>query len=260
MGPGEDLEGMGELAPHAGGRGRGHAGLNMSCPNLGLMAKQMGVDEEPELGATLGKDPVLAGRSARPSPTPSIPVMPRLTPEANTMMVSTSVAEERGGRSVGHQLPAMPATPQYQARRPTVLSHQPATNPSRGCAVPGTVPWPTAISRRCAPSVPTSLAGGGGLMNWRHSVEMIMYGATVLTYCSLLYLKGYKAFAKIEPGMRKFMDEHGYETLADMRASRSSTSSRQARSTTFRCCPSSISRSGRAVACAAPGTASPSRS
>ena len=54
-------------------------------------------------------------------------------------------------------------------------------------------------------------------MNWRHSVEMLMYGATVLTYCSLLYLKGYKTFAKIEPGMRKFMDENGYETLADMR-------------------------------------------
>ena len=54
-------------------------------------------------------------------------------------------------------------------------------------------------------------------MNWRHSVEMIMYGSTVLTYCSLLYLKGWKAYAKIEPGMRKFMDENGYETLADMR-------------------------------------------
>ena len=44
-----------------------------------------------------------------------------------------------------------------------------------------------------------------------------MYGPTVLTYCSLLYLKGYKAFTKIEPGMHKFMDEHGYKTLADMR-------------------------------------------
>ena len=54
-------------------------------------------------------------------------------------------------------------------------------------------------------------------MNWRHSIEMLMYGATVLTYCSLLYLKGYKDFAKIEPGVRQFMDEHGYETLADMR-------------------------------------------
>ena len=69
--------------------------------------------------------------------------------------------------------------------------------------------------RTVCPDLP--IAGGGGLMNWRHSVEMIMYGATVLTYCSLLYLKGWKAYAKIEPAMRNFMDEHGYETLADMR-------------------------------------------
>ena len=69
--------------------------------------------------------------------------------------------------------------------------------------------------RTICPDLP--IAGGGGLMNWRHSVEMLMYGATVLTYCSLLYLKGYKAFTKIEPGVRRFMDEHGYETLADMR-------------------------------------------
>ena len=35
--------------------------LNMSCPNLGLMAKQVGKDEKPELGAVIGKDPA-AGR------------------------------------------------------------------------------------------------------------------------------------------------------------------------------------------------------
>ena len=57
MGPGEDLEGWAKLGRMLEEAGADMLELNMSCPNLGLMAKQMGVDEEPELGATLGKDP-----------------------------------------------------------------------------------------------------------------------------------------------------------------------------------------------------------
>jgi dihydropyrimidine dehydrogenase (NAD+) subunit PreA len=192
--------------------------LNMSCPNLGLMAKQMGVDEEPELGATLGKDPALAGRVTRAVvDAVKIPVMPKMTPEANTMMVSKSV-EKNGAAAVS-------AINCPQSLPPLDIDHggrplYPSTGNQSFAGLCG--PWIRPLAyrhvaqmRTICPNLP--IAGGGGLMNWRHSVEMIMYGATVLTYCSLLYLKGYKAFTKIEPGMRKFMDEHGYTTLADMR-------------------------------------------
>ena len=236
--------------------------LNMSCPNLGLMAKQMGVDEEPELGATLGKDPALAGQVCKAVvDAVKIPVMPKMTPEANTMMVARVGAEDRSGRGLGHQLPAVAAAARHQQRRHAVL---PVDGNQSFAGLCG--PWIRPLAyrhiaqmRTICPDLP--LAGGGGLMNWRHSVEMIMYGATVLTYCSLLYLKGYKAFAKIEPGMHKFMDENGYETWPTCAASRSSTSSPRARSTTSRCCPRSTSRSATAAACAPPpATASASRS
>lgn len=218
MGPGEDLEGWAKLARMLEEAGADMLELNMSCPNLGLMAKQMGVDEEPELGATLGKDPALAGQVCKAVvDAVKIPVMPKMTPEANTMMVARSV--EKNGAAAVSAINCPQSLPPLNIKNGGTPMY-PSTDNQSFAGLCG--PWIRPLAyrhiaqmRTICPTLP--LAGGGGLMNWRHSVEMIMYGATVLTYCSLLYLKGYKAFAKIEPGMRKFMDENGYETLADMR-------------------------------------------
>ena len=122
MGPGEDLEGWAELGRMLEEAGADMLELNMSCPNLGLMAKQMGIDEEPELGASLGKDPVLAGVVCKAVvDAVKIPVMAKMTPEANTMMVSKSVEKQRGGCSIGHQLPAVTAAARHRSRWPAVL-------------------------------------------------------------------------------------------------------------------------------------------
>lgn len=218
MGPGEDLDGWAKLGRMLEEAGADMLELNMSCPNLGLMAKQMGVDEEPELGATLGKDPVLAGKVCRAVvDAVKIPVMPKMTPEANTMMVARSV-QANGAAAVS-------AINCPQSLPPLDIDHggrpfYPSTGNQSFAGLCG--PWIRPLAyrhiaqmRTICPDLP--LAGGGGLMNWRHTVEMFMYGATVVTYCSLLYLKGYKEFTKIEPGVRRFMERHGYETLADMR-------------------------------------------
>ena len=133
-------------------------------------------------------------------------------------MIVSEAAEKNGAAAVSaiNCPQSLPPLDIKNGGRPIYPSTGNQSTP--GSAVPGSGRWPTGTSPRCARAARTfPIAGGGGLMNWRHSVEMIMYGATTLTYCSLLYLKGYKAFAKIEPGMRKFMDENGYETLADMR-------------------------------------------
>lgn len=218
MGPGEDLEGWAKLGRMLEEAGADMLELNMSCPNLGLMAKQLGIDEEPELGASIGKDPVLAGAVVKAVvDAVKIPVMAKMTPEANTMMVSQAV-EKNGAAAVSaiNCPQSLPPLDIGNGGRPLY----PSTGNQSYAGLCG--PWIRPLAYRHVAQMRTTcpdlpIAGGGGLMNWRHSVEMIMYGSTVLTYCSLLYLKGYKAFAKIEPGMHKFMDEHGYTTLADMR-------------------------------------------
>lgn len=218
MGPGDDIDGWVKLARMLEESGADMVELNMSCPNLGLMASQVGKDEKPTLGAVIGKDAALAGAVCKAvSEGVSIPVMAKMTPEAETMIISEACQTAGAAAVSAINCPqSLPPLDIKNGGRPLY----PSTSNQSTAGLCG--PWirPLAyrhiaqIRTRC-PDLP--LAGGGGLMNWRHSVEAVMYGATVLTYCSLLYLKGYKAFAKIEPGMRKFMDENGYETLADMR-------------------------------------------
>lgn len=218
MGPGGDIDAWVKLARMLEEAGADMVELNMSCPNLGLMAKQVGKDEKPTLGAVIGKDPELAGTVCKAvSEGVKIPVMAKMTPEAETMIVSEACWQNGAAAVSAINCPqSLPPLDIKNGGRPMY----PSTGNQSTAGLCG--PWirPLAyrhiaqIRTRC-PDLP--LAGGGGLMNWRHSVEAIMYGATTLTYCSLLYLKGYKAFAKIEPGMRKFMDDYGYETLADMR-------------------------------------------
>src|SRR4030042_5235258 len=62
-----------------------------------------------------------------------------------------------------------------------------------------------------------TILGGGGLMNWEHSVEMIMLGATAPTYCTVLMLKGFEILTKIKEDLIKFMERKGYNRIADFR-------------------------------------------
>lgn len=218
MGPGEDLEGWATLGRMLEEAGADMLELNMSCPNVGLMAKQLGVEAPPELGAFLGQNPALAGRVARAvSEAVSIPVMAKMTPEANTRLVSEACATNGAAAVSAINCPqSLPGLDIYRGGRPLY----PTVRSQSFAGLCG--PWIRPLAyrhvaqiRQALPDFP--IAGGGGLMTWRHVVEMVMYGATAVTFCSLLYLKGYKAFAKLEGGLRKFMDEQGYATLADFR-------------------------------------------
>ena len=53
-------------------------------------------------------------------------------------------------------------------------------------------------------------------MTWEESVQMLMYGSNVLTYCSVLYRDGFKVFPRFTKKILDFMEENGYETVTDM--------------------------------------------
>jgi TPP-dependent indolepyruvate ferredoxin oxidoreductase alpha subunit len=54
-------------------------------------------------------------------------------------------------------------------------------------------------------------------MSWTDVVEMIMFGATAVSFCSLLMLHGFEALQKVERGLRKYMEQHDYRKLDDFR-------------------------------------------
>jgi ferredoxin len=61
------------------------------------------------------------------------------------------------------------------------------------------------------------ILGTGGLMSWTDVVEMLMFGATAVSFCSLLMLQGFEALQKVERGLRRYMEQHDYRKLDDFR-------------------------------------------
>ena len=61
------------------------------------------------------------------------------------------------------------------------------------------------------------IAGGGGICEWKHVVEAIMFGASITPMCTKLLWDGFEVITKINEGLLAFMEEQGYETIEDMR-------------------------------------------
>jgi dihydroorotate dehydrogenase (fumarate) len=68
-------------------------------------------------------------------------------------------------------------------------------------------------SREC--DVP--IAGGGGISQWEHIVETIMFGASLTQICTKFLWDGFDDIPKMNEQLLKFMKNQGYATIADMR-------------------------------------------
>ena len=216
MGPGENFEGWVKLAQMLEEAGADMVELNMSCPNVGLMAKQMNVDVTDELGAHLGKNPALAREVCKAIVDGvKIPVMAKMTPEGQTDIVAEGCQQGGAAAVSAINCPmSLPGCDIYDGGK----SLYPSTHNQSFAGICG--PWIRPLAYRHVAQIRMKcsdlpIAGGGGLSNWQQSVQMVMYGASVLTYCTLFYTDGYKALHKLEKGLRKYMDEMGYEKISD---------------------------------------------
>jgi len=217
MGPGDDLGGWARLAQMLQDAGADMIELNMSCPNVGIMAKGLDVEAPPELGAVLGQNPELAGLVAKSvAEAVDIPVMPKMTPDANTTPVAARCLAGGAAAISAINCPqSLPGVDIYNGGRP----RYPTTSTQAFAGLCG--PWIRPLAYRhvaqMAMRIPgIQIAGGGGLTNWRQSVEMIMYGATALTYCTALYFLGFEVLKEIEDGLRAFVAEQGYSNILDV--------------------------------------------
>jgi len=78
-------------------------------------------------------------------------------------------------------------------------------------------PFVQGFVARLAGAINIPILGSGGLMNWQDAVEMIMFGATAVSFCTLLMISGFEAITEIEKGLRSFMEQQGYRQIQDLR-------------------------------------------
>ena len=65
--------------------------------------------------------------------------------------------------------------------------------------------------------VNSDLSASTGVHDWETVVKMLLVGATTVQLVSILYKDGFSVISDIIQNMTKWMEEHGYESIADFR-------------------------------------------
>lgn len=58
--------------------------------------------------------------------------------------------------------------------------------------------------------------GGGGLQNWEHAIQFMMWGASLVTACTEIMWRGWDVVTKTVKGMEKFMRDQGYNSYDEI--------------------------------------------
>ena len=220
MGPGRNTAGWVELGQALVDAGVDALELNLSCPNISYAAKMekssSGIEE---LGAVAGSDPGITYEIVKAMVKGvKVPIIPKLTPEAPDIVAVAEACRRAGAPAISaiNGYSSLPGVDIENEGRPL---HPGMATQAFGGYVGS--PLRFLAYRHIAhlalsfPDLP--LLGGGGLMNWEHTVEMIMLGATAPTYCTVLMLKGFETLTKIKEGLIKFMERKGYDRISDFR-------------------------------------------
>ncbi len=188
---------------------------NFICPNLALTAKSLG-EEAPSGGAIPGQHPDQAKSIVEALKAEvDIPIVCKLTPNV-TDLPAVALACEAGGADglcvAGAQL-SLP---------PMDIRHPHRIYPLLEGASMGSLGGPAArlmgfamvaqLARRC--EIP--IVGGGGIENWEHAVQFVMWGSTLFTVCTALMWHGWDLIGETLQGIEAFMAEEGYDGYEDL--------------------------------------------
>lgn len=223
MGSGNDVDSWVDMATKLASAGADMVELNFGCPNIGIMQKTLGElsgDEEEVLGAIVGQSPSLVGRIVKAvREAITTPIMAKLTPEAADISAVAKVCIEEGADAldVTNNRAGLPGVDIYNGGRPLFKNLN--TQSFSGFCGPSVKPLTLKYVAQIKLRNPTAqIAASGGLMNWRDTVEAIMCGAKVATYCTVIMWEGWEVLKEIEKGMHEYMETQGYDRVEDFYA------------------------------------------
>lgn len=190
----EDLDGWARLARGMESAGADLIEANLICPNISLTAQRLGQKETGEGGerggALTGQDPDLARSVARTlKESVRIPVVCKLTPNVTDITAIARACEQGGADGIclaGAQL-SLPPVDIYHPDRVYPLLRGASMGSLGG---PATRLMGYAAVAQTAGRVGIPIIGGGGLQTWRHGIEFMMWGATLVTACTEIMWRG----------------------------------------------------------------------
>lgn len=180
--------------------------LNMACP--------FGGELEGKKGNLISADPELAVKCVEVvRENTDLPLIAKLSAEGGDL-VNLCKALESTGKIQGVHL-----THRFGGLEIDIETGQPILSGTVSSGYGG--PWMAPISRKwCARVVQSTkldICGGGGIDNWRDAIAFIMVGASIIQMCAAPMLRGYKAFTDTIEGINRFLDNHNYKNLSEIK-------------------------------------------
>ena len=197
--------------------------LNMCCPNMSYnveMTSGGGCSAKKQTGASMGQQADVAAEIVRAVKAAiSIPLFVKLTPEGGQIAKVAKALYEAGADAVGGTGNRL-GMPPIDIDDPGKAFYHLQKEISMGCHCGK---WLKPLAQRdtyeirkvCGMDAPIMAAGG--ITDWRDAVEMILCGGNLLGVCAETLISGYDICRPMIAGLDKYMQEHGYTDLAQMR-------------------------------------------
>ncbi|NLE76852.1 MAG: 4Fe-4S binding protein [Chloroflexi bacterium] len=212
---GPDLEQWGVLAKAMEEAGADLIEANFICPNLTLTARQLGGGAALG-GALTGQNPDLAREVVRIlKGAVGIPVVPKLTPNVTDITAVAQACAEGGadGLSMAGAQMSLPPVDLYNLDRVYDLSVGASFGSLGGqaCQLQG-----YAMVAQTARRVPLPIVGGGGIFNWQHAAQYMLWGSNLVAICTSLMWYGFELIPPLLNGLEKYLGQMGFASYDDL--------------------------------------------
>jgi dihydropyrimidine dehydrogenase (NAD+) subunit PreA len=182
--------------------------LNFGCPH-GMPEKGM--------GSIQGQDRTIAGDITRwAKEVATVPVMVKLTPNVTDIVLIGKACEEAGADAIS-AINTVSALIGIDLNRLEPLPSVGGTSAFGGYSGPAVKPIGLRCIAQLAKGTGIPLSGIGGVANWQDAAEYILVGASTVQVCTAVMFRGYRIVEKMEKGLSAYLDEKGFESVAEMR-------------------------------------------
>ncbi len=176
--------------------------VNISCPNTKKEGMVFGVDSE-----TSGQVTAAVKKKAG-----SVPVMPKLTPQALDIAGIARSCEKAGADAICAVNTLGPGMLiDAEARKPVLA------NKFGGISGPAIKPIALRCVYQVSQAVKAPVLGMGGVCSGRDAVEMVMAGATAVGIGSAAYYHGFGVFRKVAEEIKQWMRENSVKDIREIR-------------------------------------------
>ncbi len=198
---GTNVNEFAEVAEFVAGKKPDYIELNISCPNV------------EKFGMPFGCDPKIAGKITEKvkAVAGKIPVLPKLTPQANEIGKIAKACEEAGADGITAINSVGPGMKINLKTKKPVLSFK--KGGYTGAAI-------KPIAVRCIydvyEAVEIPIIGLGGVSNGEDAVELMLAGASAVGLGTVLYSRGKTCFGNIAEEIREWMVQNNVKKLGEI--------------------------------------------